>query len=208
MAVQARTLELYRQLGLADEIVAGGLEPGHQPVGQGRTARAPVVPRRRPRADAVSVRADLPAGPPRARARAPPGRSGRAGRAQYGAARLRAGRRRCRRAAARARGPRSLRGGLAGRLRRRVLARPAPARHRLSGGTYEHTSMWPTSTRPGRRERRDPRRWKTAISRALPPTRGRARLIGGARRGAGTRDPHVRRRGQRAIEHLGLTSST
>jgi hypothetical protein len=161
MAVQARTLELYRQLGLADEVVDAGLRnPAINMWSRGKhRARLDLGDAGKP-AQPLSLRADLSPGPPRApadraiskrpacasntapscSASMPPSRP-RAG------APARPGRRRT-----------DLHGGLAGRLRRRPFHRAPAARHRLRG-----RHLLPDLLRGRRRgrgrcgQRRDPR---------------------------------------------------
>ena len=94
LGVHARTLEFYRQLGFADEVVAGGIPGrGNQFLGQGRERRAGRNGRNRKGPDPVSVRPGFCPGRTRTaldretvRARSP-------GRTQHRAGGLRAGRR-------------------------------------------------------------------------------------------------------------------
>ena len=75
MAVQARTLEFYRQLGIADDVVAAGfrLDRLHLRNRSRRARRRPARGRRQGH-QPVPVRPQLPAGRPRAAADRPPPR--------------------------------------------------------------------------------------------------------------------------------------
>jgi len=176
MAVQARTLELYRQLDLADEIVAGGLRNpainlwakgerrarlSFREAGRELTPFPFVLIFPQDRHERVLVRRLEAAGV----------------RVERGTALL---------------DFKQDAGGVVARLRGpagETVARAAwlagcdgahsAVRHALGtgfeGGTYAHTSTWPTWRWPGRRPMaRSTCRWKTATSPACSPTTGAA----------------------------------
>ena len=179
LAVQARTLEFYRQVGLADTLVEGGRDARRrQLLGRAAGAWRARCSARWARAEPVPVRADLPAG--RARALAdrrawPKRREGRATRSSCSGSRTPA------RASSRGCGgadgsEEALRRGLPRRLRRRPLDRARGARRRIP---RRHVRAPVLRRRRGRarpgRERRAARvARRGGVRRRLPAARARA----------------------------------
>ena len=133
VAVQARTLELYRQVGLSDTVVEAGVKvPGvNLWVRGGRAARVP--PKFRGGIESLSLCVDLPAGRPRAIVDRTAGRPWGEGRTPDGVGPLRsASRKRAGGAQAAGRFGGGLRGGLSRRLRRRAFDREGDASDGLS----------------------------------------------------------------------------
>ena len=91
LAVQARTLELYHQVGLDDAVIAGGVKIQNINLWvKGRRAATVPLTGAGGESDAVLIRARIPAGRPRAAADRAACRARRAGGATHGTAAIHA----------------------------------------------------------------------------------------------------------------------